>query len=215
MADLFDWSTTPGSNTTVDGVNIAENCAAGNLNNGIRAVMALVRNSFATALETFLNGTAPLPVANGGTASTTAADARTALSAAKSGSNSDITSLTGLTTALSIAQGGTSATTAAAALAALGGSSCTFSGTASAGYITILIGSTTFKIQWQDVSLSGSTSQSVNYNSAFSSWSRAWVNLQDVPNGRPINVSSTSASAAVIRNQYGSTNSGQLFSIGV
>lgn len=79
MADLFDWSTTAASNTTVDGTNIAEGCAAGNLNNGLRSVMALVRNSFATALKTFLNGTAPLPVANGGTASTTAAAARTAL----------------------------------------------------------------------------------------------------------------------------------------
>lgn len=79
MADLFDWSTTADSNTTVDGTNIAEACAAGNLNNGLRSVMALVRNSFATALKTFLNGTAPLPIANGGTAATTASAARTAL----------------------------------------------------------------------------------------------------------------------------------------
>lgn len=40
--------------------------------------------------------------------------------AAKNGANSDITSLSGLTTALSISQGGTGATTAAAARAALG-----------------------------------------------------------------------------------------------
>lgn len=43
----------------------------------------------------------------GGTGATTAALARTALSAAASGANSDITSLTGLTTPLSAAQGGT------------------------------------------------------------------------------------------------------------
>ena len=61
-----------------------------------------------------------LPVANGGTGSTTAAAARTALGAAASGANSDITSLTGLTTDLSIAQGGTGASTAAAARTALG-----------------------------------------------------------------------------------------------
>jgi len=53
----------------------------------------------------------PVPVASGGTNSTTATDARTALSAAKLGANSDITSLTGLTTALSAAQGGTGLTT--------------------------------------------------------------------------------------------------------
>jgi hypothetical protein len=48
-----------------------------------------------------------LPVASGGTGSTTAGSARTALSAAASGANSDITSITGLTTPLTTTQGGT------------------------------------------------------------------------------------------------------------
>jgi hypothetical protein len=61
-----------------------------------------------------------IPVANGGTGATTAAGARSALSAAASGANSDITSLTGLTTPLSVAQGGTASTTAGAARTALG-----------------------------------------------------------------------------------------------
>ncbi len=64
-----------------------------------------------------LGGT--LALANGGTGAATAADARTALSAAKSGANSDITSLTALSTALSVAQGGTGSTTAANARTAL------------------------------------------------------------------------------------------------
>jgi len=51
-----------------------------------------------------------LKVAKGGTGSTTASGARTALSAAASGANSDITSLSGLTTVLSQAQGGTGTT---------------------------------------------------------------------------------------------------------
>ncbi len=50
---------------------------------------------------------APLTVANGGTGATTAAGARTSLGVAASGANSDITSLSGLTTALSVSQGGT------------------------------------------------------------------------------------------------------------
>lgn len=50
-----------------------------------------------------------LNIANGGTGATTAAGARTAFGAAKSGANSDITSLSGLTTPLSPAQGGTGA----------------------------------------------------------------------------------------------------------
>ena len=56
--------------------------------------------------------TGALPVANGGTGATAAAAARTNLSAAASGANSDITSLAGLTTALSVAQGGTALTVA-------------------------------------------------------------------------------------------------------
>ncbi|HUC21025.1 MAG TPA: hypothetical protein VMR98_06070, partial [Candidatus Polarisedimenticolaceae bacterium] len=51
-----------------------------------------------------------LQVGNGGTGSTTAAGARGNLGAAASGANSDITSLSGLTTALSVAQGGTGQT---------------------------------------------------------------------------------------------------------
>ncbi|MDL2342273.1 MAG: hypothetical protein QFB87_04320, partial [Patescibacteria group bacterium] len=47
----------------------------------------------------------------GGTGATTAAGARTNLGAAASGANSDITSLSGLTTALSTGQGGTGVTT--------------------------------------------------------------------------------------------------------
>jgi len=52
------------------------------------------------------NGT-PIAIAYGGTGATTASGARTNLSAAQSGANSDITSLSGLTTPLSETQGGT------------------------------------------------------------------------------------------------------------
>jgi hypothetical protein len=61
-----------------------------------------------------------LNIANGGTGATTASGARTNLGAAASGANSDITSLSGLTTALSILQGGTGATTASGARTNLG-----------------------------------------------------------------------------------------------
>jgi len=61
-----------------------------------------------------------LAVNNGGTGASDAATARTNLSAAKSGANSDITSLSGLTTPLSIAQGGTGANSASGARSALG-----------------------------------------------------------------------------------------------
>jgi hypothetical protein len=55
-------------------------------------------------------GTIPsalLPITSGGTGATTASGALLNLGAAASGANSDITSLSGLTTPLSVSQGGT------------------------------------------------------------------------------------------------------------
>lgn len=60
---------------------------------------------YSTGASTLTAGT--LPVLAGGTGSTTASGARSNLSAAASGANSDITSLSGLTTPLSVGQGGT------------------------------------------------------------------------------------------------------------
>ncbi len=57
------------------------------------------------------NATGILPLVQGGTGASTATTARNALGAAGSGANSDITSLTGITTPLSVAQGGTGAGT--------------------------------------------------------------------------------------------------------
>lgn len=68
-----------------------------------------------------LNSSTPLGVSIGGTGASTAGNARTNLGAAKSGANSDISALSGMTTALSITQGGTGATTSSAALANLVG----------------------------------------------------------------------------------------------
>lgn len=59
-----------------------------------------------TTLESYMPSTL-LSVTHGGTGAATAGAARLNLGAAASGANSDITSLSGLTTALSVAQGGT------------------------------------------------------------------------------------------------------------
>lgn len=73
MSSIYDWSTTPASNITVDGVGINTGCAAGNIDNALRSIMALVRSTFHADLQTFLAGSAPLPVANGGTGLTSTA----------------------------------------------------------------------------------------------------------------------------------------------
>lgn len=43
---VSDYSTTPGSNTTISGINIAEGCPPANINNAIRQVMADVKGAF-------------------------------------------------------------------------------------------------------------------------------------------------------------------------
>jgi hypothetical protein len=85
---------------------------------GTLAATLSAGNSAVAAIN--LADTGTIPVARGGTGGIDAAAARTSLSAAKSGVNSDITSLTGVTTPLPVASGGTNAATAAAARTSLG-----------------------------------------------------------------------------------------------
>jgi hypothetical protein len=101
---ISEYSSTPANNTDISNININEGCSPSGINNAIRTLMAQLKN--------WQGGTSgdTLPVASGGTGSTTASAARSALSAAASGANSDITSLSGLTTPLSVPQGGTGAT---------------------------------------------------------------------------------------------------------
>lgn len=106
--------------TTLTGVTTAGTLNATTLNvsgdtvhTGTTALTGIT--TAGTINATALTLTNALPITQGGTGSSTAADALTNLGAAKSGANSDITSLTGLTTPLSLTQGGTGATTADAA----------------------------------------------------------------------------------------------------
>jgi hypothetical protein len=100
---ISEYSATSADNTDISNINIAEGCSPANVNNAIRTLMAQIKD-----LQAGTSGDT-IPITAGGTGSATATDARTALSAAKSGANSDITSITGLTTALSTLQGGTGA----------------------------------------------------------------------------------------------------------
>lgn len=59
---VSDYSTTPGSNTSISGINIAEGCAAGNINGSIREMMADIRAMYdglpdVSALVTKTGGT--------------------------------------------------------------------------------------------------------------------------------------------------------------
>lgn len=99
---ISEYSATAGSNTDINNIDIAEGCSPSGINNAIRELMADLKDWQAGNVS----GQA-LAVISGGTGSENAAGARTNLEVAKSGANTDITSLGGLTTPISVTQGGT------------------------------------------------------------------------------------------------------------
>lgn len=70
---ISEYDSTAANNTDIDGVNIAESCPPSGINNAIREVMAHLKD-----LQAGTSGDT-IPVAAGGTGSTTASAARTAL----------------------------------------------------------------------------------------------------------------------------------------
>ncbi len=102
-----DNSTTGGSYTL--GLRTVSQTPAINVVRGSRGIFYCDGTNFLDA-DTGSIAT-PIGISDGGTGSTTAGGARVNLSAAASGANSDITSLSGLTTALAPAYGGTGVTT--------------------------------------------------------------------------------------------------------
>lgn len=99
---IGEYSATPANNTDIANIDINEGCSPSGINNAIRELMADLKD-----WQAGNDSGQALAVVSGGTGSETAAGARTNLGAAKSGENSDITSLIGLTTPISVAQGGT------------------------------------------------------------------------------------------------------------
>lgn len=210
MPSIFDWSSTAGSNSSVDGVNVATGMPVQNTDNAIRSLMAAIRQTFSVNLRNFLAGSETLQISQGGTGAPTAVDARTTLGAAKSGANSDITSLSGLTTALAAAYGGTGQATPV----------FTLSGDATAGTLTMSVnGATVLKLTWKDYTVAANSSATVTYHGAFSSWSRAWCSggRSDLTaQGNFPAVSAQSATNATVVNAYsGVSISGTVFAIGV
>lgn len=173
MADIYDWSTTASSNGTIDGINVSENCPPANINNSIRSMAAIIRNSFSSALQTFLAGSAPLPIANGGTNSTSVSGIRFTLGIKGMGlQDANAVAITGgtisgLSTPLPVASGGTGAATAAAALAAIGGLSATAFSSASPGYVKLSNG---LILQWGSTTVSPDSSSSVTFPQTLTSW---------------------------------------------
>ena len=92
--------------TTASAARTALGVDAAGTDNSTNVTLATVTGNYLSLSgQEVTAGTVPLTL--GGTGATTAGGALTALGGASSGANSDITSLTGLTTALTAAQGGT------------------------------------------------------------------------------------------------------------
>lgn len=70
---ISEWSSTPASNTDIDGINIAEGCAPSGINDAIRELMAQVKDLYSGTTGDAVG------VAGGGTGATTASGARTNL----------------------------------------------------------------------------------------------------------------------------------------
>lgn len=70
---ISEWSSTPGNNTDIDGINIAEGCAPSGINDAIREMMSQVKDLYSGTTGDAIG------VAGGGTGATTASGARTNL----------------------------------------------------------------------------------------------------------------------------------------
>lgn len=80
---VSDWSQTAASNTSVGSVNVNEGCPPGNLNDAIREMMAQIAAWYSTVTSL---GASLMSASD-------AAAARSAITAAQAGANTDITSL--------------------------------------------------------------------------------------------------------------------------
>jgi hypothetical protein len=79
MSDIWDYSGTASANTSLEGTNVAPGMSPANVDDAIRILTAILRNSLHVNHETFLRDGGALGLAYGGTGAVTAAAALTAL----------------------------------------------------------------------------------------------------------------------------------------
>lgn len=205
-----DWSTSAGSNITVGGIDIAENCSPANVNDALREIMAQIK--------TWSAGIAAGSSKQDADATLTAIAAlTTAANKLIYATGSDTFATTDFTAFARTLLDDVDAATARATLGIAAG--ITISGSASSGYLTIALTSGgPFLVQWKDATFGGNGTTVVTYPTSFSSWSRAWNNgarqANNAQDNNPAVVSSGTASCTV-HSAVDNSVSGTIFAIGV
>lgn len=205
---ISDYSTTPGSNTSISGINIAENCSPAGLNNATRQMMADIKTWYDTVqaggtyqpLDATLTALAAL---------TTAADKGLYATASDTFATYDLTSFGRSLVAVA---------NAAAARTLLGVLEVSASSLANPGYIKFNVSGTILTLQWGSGTLAGNSSGTITYPTSFSTFgvcivsggSSSTSNEGDI---HPYTASGLSSQAIV--NSAASSGSYQYLAIGV
>lgn len=202
---VTDYSTTPGSNTAISGINIGENCSPANVNNAIRQLMAdiaagLDDGSFTggdfQALDATLTALAAVVTAANKLIIATGVDTFTTITCTPFAQTllDDVDAATALSTL------------GAMAAPAIVGSST--SGKVAIGPLTLT---------WRDTSIPSNSTAAYPYGAShsYSSWGKAWWSGDDSNSDVSTSVVSWGLSSATVYSHSSGTVSGVLFSIGV
>lgn len=187
MASTDDWSTNPNDNITIGGINIAENCPAGNLNNAIREMMSELKvklddtDDKIVELDDNMDPTLKAIAALVGRADTFPYF-----------TGDDIAALTPLTLFARNFLGSPNATVAAEAIGAV---RLVDAKIAANGYVELsLSGPDTLKIQWGQATFVSNGYTTVNYLKAHKKFSRAVVSGANIDTGARDNDPATASS---------------------
>jgi len=205
---VSNWSTTAASNGSTLGIDIAENCAAANVNNALREMMAQLKTKLdamdaliaAAGLDTMLTNIAALS---------------TSANQMMYFTGSDAPALTTLSSAARDLLDDGDAATMRGTLSALGKTSVSFG--ANTGTINIwLDSSNSLLIQWGSGSLAGNSSGTVTFGTAYSTAPFAMVNGggSDADEGDIHNVGAATTTGITIANGAPSTDSYTWIAIG-
>lgn len=203
---VSDWSTTPSANTSIDGIDIGENCSPANVNDALRAIMSAIR-AFADGLTD-------------GSGKQNADPTLTALAALVTSANkliyatgADSFALTDLT---AFARSMLASADAAAVRTLLGiQANSAPSGDGSSGKISF----GTFTIAWRTQTASGGSGSTSSYqfggDHVYSSWSKSFIEGDDGSVDVSIFVTSNGLSSANVKKTTSGTFSFSMLTIGV